>query len=74
MEHESYAIWWVPLPGSGLAEFGAEWTGWCADRGVVSSGSAAATQGTAPGEVPGGWGAQGHPCIPEGRKGSAQQR
>jgi Protein of unknown function (DUF1045) len=36
MDYENYAIWWVPRPGTALAEFGAEWTGWCADRGTVA--------------------------------------
>lgn len=35
MKCERYAIWWVPRPGTGLARFGVEWTGWCADRGVA---------------------------------------
>jgi hypothetical protein len=37
MQYASYAIWWVPRPGTALARFGAEWTGWCADRGIVSA-------------------------------------
>jgi hypothetical protein len=49
MDYESYAIWWVPLPGTGLARFGAEWTGWCADRGIVSPDPAAATDGAGTG-------------------------
>ncbi|HET7411003.1 MAG TPA: DUF1045 domain-containing protein [Paracoccaceae bacterium] len=35
MKCERYAIWWVPRPGTELAQFGVEWTGWCADRGVA---------------------------------------
>lgn len=34
MECERYAVWWVPHADSGLARFGAEWMGWCPDRGV----------------------------------------
>jgi hypothetical protein len=47
MDYGAYAIWWVPRPGTGLAQFGAEWTGWCADRGIVSAGASggAATGG-----------------------------
>lgn len=39
MDYASYAIWWVPYPGTGLGRFGAEWTGWCADRGIVWEGA-----------------------------------
>ena len=41
MDYTSYAIWWVPRPATGLGQFGAEWTGWCADRGTVSQERAA---------------------------------
>lgn len=34
MDCTRYAIWWVPRPGTTLARFGAEWTGWCPDRGM----------------------------------------
>lgn len=37
MECARYAIWWVPHPDSGLARFGAEWTGWCADCGIAQA-------------------------------------
>jgi hypothetical protein len=37
MDYTSYAIWWVPRPATGLGQFGAEWTGWCADDGMVSA-------------------------------------
>lgn len=39
MVYQSYAIWWVPRPSTALAQFGFEWTGWCADRGIVSAGT-----------------------------------
>lgn len=47
MDYDSYAIWWVPRPGTALGQFGAEWTGWCADRGVISSDPASAGDGPA---------------------------
>jgi Protein of unknown function (DUF1045) len=40
MDYTSYAIWWVPRPTTSLGRFGAEWTGWCADDGMVSGESA----------------------------------
>src|SRR5690625_273589 len=33
MKCERYAVWWVPQQDSRLARFGAEWTGWCPERG-----------------------------------------
>lgn len=59
MDYESYAIWWAPRPGTGLAQFGAEWTGWCADRGVVSAGRRAAVSRVAGRCVPGSLGSRG---------------
>jgi hypothetical protein len=35
MKCERYAIWWLPRPGSALAQFGVDWTGWCPDRGTT---------------------------------------
>ncbi len=37
MDCTHYAIWWVPRPGTALGRFGADWTGWCADRGVTGA-------------------------------------
>ncbi len=53
MDYDAYAIWWVPRPGTGLARFGAAWTGWCADSGIVSADGAraAAALGHAPGSL-----------------------
>jgi hypothetical protein len=35
MKCERYAVWWLPRPGSALAQFGVDWTGWCPDRGTT---------------------------------------
>jgi hypothetical protein len=59
MEYESYAIWWVPRPGSALAQFGAAWTGWCADRGVVTPAPADLAAAGAPRNMPGWLGRRG---------------
>ena len=48
MEYESYAIWWVPRPETALAQFGAEWTGWCADQGVPTDPEIACPAGERP--------------------------
>lgn len=37
MDCVRYAIWWVPRPETALGRFGADWTGWCADRGVTQA-------------------------------------
>ena len=35
-DYEEFAIHWVPRHGTRLAEFGAGWTGWCAEHGMSS--------------------------------------
>lgn len=35
-DYEEFAVYWVPRAGSALAEFGAGWTRWCAERGMRS--------------------------------------
>ncbi len=56
MDYTSYAIWWVPRPATGLGRLGSEWTGWCADNGIVSA--EPATESPRPG-VPGQVGRHG---------------
>lgn len=53
MHYASYAIWWVPRTGTALARFGAEWTGWCADRGIVTATPVPGAVISRPGGVPG---------------------
>lgn len=40
MKCQRYAVWWVPQQDSRLARFGAQWTGWCPERGSRHPGSA----------------------------------
>ncbi len=56
MDYVSYAIWWVPRPATSLGRFGTEWTGWCADDGIVSAEHATASP---PPGVPGQVGRHG---------------
>lgn len=53
MDYRGYAIWWVPRVGSALARFGADWTGWCADRGVTTPTPALAAMSRPRAGVPG---------------------
>ncbi len=39
-DYEKFAIHWVPRDGTALADFGASWTGWCAEGGVLNRGPA----------------------------------
>lgn len=53
MDCTRYAIWWVPRTGTALARFGAEWTGWDADRGTASARRALAALSKPRAGVPG---------------------
>lgn len=53
MDCTRYAIWWVPRPGTGLARFGMDWTGWCADGGTAGARRALAALSRSRAGVPG---------------------
>lgn len=53
MDCTRHAIWWVPRPGTELARFGQDWTGWCADRGTTGARRALAALSRPRAGVPG---------------------
>lgn len=55
MKCERYAVWWVPQRDSRLARFGAEWTGWCPEKGSLHRGGELSSFAEAHANLPAGF-------------------